>query len=92
MALPGQHLTVFVRENADVEKCIQVCECVHGRHELYVILMQQHEMQHPRPQDTQHAAFVCTLCELSLQCQLDVRCVTAKCKMRLKWELVMVSV
>lgn len=28
-------------------------------------------------------------CKVALQWQLDVSCVTAKCKMRLKWKLVM---
>lgn len=67
-------------------------KCVHRRHKLYVILMQRHGKQHPHPRSTQHAAFVCTLCEVALRRQLDVSCVTAKCEMRLQWELVMVCV
>lgn len=48
-----------------------VCERVHVRHGPYVILMQQHGMQHPCPQEAQYTAFVCTPCKVALQCQLD---------------------
>lgn len=51
--------------------------CVHVRHEPRVILMQQHGMRHPRPSIP--PLFV-PLRKLALRCQLDMSCVTAKCK------------
>lgn len=79
---------VLMLKNLALCLCKQVRECVHVPCEPYVILMQQHGMQHPRPQDAQHAAFVRNPSKVALQCQLDMSCVTAKCKRGLKLKLV----
>lgn len=97
MALPGPHLTVtqpICQEKMlmlkNVALCLHtVCKCVHVRHEPFVTFMQQHGMQHPCPQEAQHTAFVCAPCKVAVQWQIDMSCVTSKCKMKLKWKRMM---